>query len=37
AQVKKVERKLNRRPRKCLDYRTPHDIFNSPPLVTLAA
>lgn len=37
AQVKKVERKLNRRPRKCLDYRTPHDIFNSPPLVALAA
>jgi IS30 family transposase len=37
AQVKKVERKLNRRPRKCLDYRTPHDIFNTPPPVALAA
>ena len=36
-QVRKVERKLNRRPRKCLDYRTPHDIFNSLPLVALAA
>jgi IS30 family transposase len=37
AQVKKVERELNRRPRKCFDYRTSHDIFNSPPLVALAA
>jgi len=36
-QVKEVEMKLNRRPRKCLDYRTPHDIFNSPPPVALAA
>jgi len=32
-----LERKLNRRPRECLDYRTPHDIFNSPPLVALVA
>lgn len=37
AQVKKVERKLNRRPRKCLDYRTPQAIFNSPPPIALAA
>lgn len=36
-QVKEVEIKLNRRPRKCLDYRTPHDIFNSPPPVAMAA
>jgi len=36
-QVKEVEMKLNRRPRKFLDYRTPHDIFNSPPPVALAA
>ncbi len=37
AQVKKVERKLNRRPRKYLDHRTPHEIFNSLSLVGLAA
>ena len=37
AQVKKAERKLSRRPRKCLDYRTSQDIFNSPPSISLAA
>jgi IS30 family transposase len=36
-QVIKVERKLNRRPRKCLDYCEPHDIFNSLPPVALAS
>lgn len=36
-QVAEVERKLNRRPRKCLDYQTPHDIFNPPPPIALAA
>lgn len=36
-QVAEVEMKLNRRPRKCLDYQTPHDIFNSPPPIALAA
>lgn len=37
AQVAEVEIKLNRRPRKCLDYQTPHDIFNPPPPIALAA
>jgi IS30 family transposase len=32
-----VEAKLNRRPRKCLDYQTPNDIFFAPPPVALAA
>ena len=36
-QVAKVQEKLNRRPRKCLDYQTPHDIFDPPPPVALAA
>lgn len=37
AQVSEVERKLNTRPRKCLDYQTPHDIFHSTPPIALAA
>lgn len=36
-QVAEIEMKLNRRPRKCLDYQTPHDIFNPPPQIALAA
>ncbi|GAA5483930.1 IS30 family transposase [Haloferula sargassicola] len=36
-QIAAVETKLNRRPRKCLDFKTPHDIFNSPPPIALAA
>lgn len=36
-QVAEVEMKLNRRPRKCLDYHTPNDIFNPPPPIALAA
>lgn len=37
AEIREVEMKLNRRPRKCLDYQTPNDIFNPPPPVALAA
>lgn len=37
AQVAEVEMKLDRRPRNCLNYRTPHDIFNPPPTIALAA
>lgn len=36
-QVAEVERKLNRRPRKCLDYQTPDAIFHPPPPIALAA
>ena len=36
-EVAEVEAKLNRRPRKCLDYQTPNDIFFAPPPVALAA
>lgn len=36
-QVRAVQDKLNSRPRKCLDYRTPNDIFNPPPPLALAA
>lgn len=35
--VSRVERLLNTRPRKCLAYQTPDDIFNPPPPVALAA
>ena len=37
AQVAEVEMKLNRRPRKCLDYQNPNDIFHSTPPIALAA
>lgn len=37
AEVSAVQDKLNFRPRKCLDYATPHDIFTAPPLIALAA
>ncbi len=37
AQVAEVELKLNRRPRKCLDYQNPNDIFHSTPPIALAA
>jgi IS30 family transposase len=36
-QVAEVERKLNSRPRKCLDFKTPHDFFDPPPPIALAA
>ena len=36
-QVAEVEKKLNSRPRKSLDYQTPHDIFHSTPPIALAA
>lgn len=35
--VKRVENLLNTRPRKCLAYQTPNDIFNPPPPIALAA
>ena len=35
--VKRVEHLLNTRPRKCLAYQTPNDIFNPPPPIALAA
>lgn len=28
-QIKKIENRLNSRPRKCLNFKTPHDVFNS--------
>jgi IS30 family transposase len=34
--IKRVEIRLNTRPRKCLDYQTPNDIFNSDPTIALA-
>ncbi len=37
AQVAEVEMKLNRRPRQCLDYQNPNDIFHSTPPIALAA
>jgi hypothetical protein len=37
AQVVEVEMKLNRRPRKCLDYQNPNDIFHATPSIGLAA
>lgn len=36
-QVGAVQDKLNSRPRKCLDYQTPNDIFHPPPPIALAA
>lgn len=36
-QVKEVQDKLNRRPRKCLDFITPNGIFFSPNPIALAA
>lgn len=36
-QVKRVETLLNSRPRKCLAYQTPHDIFHPPRPLALAA
>ena len=35
-EVKRVEHLLNTRPRKCLAYQTPHDIFHPPPSLALA-
>jgi IS30 family transposase len=35
--VARVQDKLNSRPRKCLDYATPNDIFAAPPPIALAA
>mgnify|MGYP005853660049 CR=1 FL=1 len=28
AEVREIEKRINNRPRKCLDYRTPHEVFN---------
>jgi IS30 family transposase len=36
-EVALVQNKLNSRPRKCLDFATPHDIFTAPPPIALAA
>jgi replication-associated recombination protein RarA len=36
-EVALVQNKLNSRPRKCLDYATPNDIFAAPPPIALAA
>lgn len=36
-EVMTVQSKLNSRPRKCLDYRTPNDILKAPPPIALAA
>jgi IS30 family transposase len=36
-EVARVQDKLNSRPRKCLDYATPNDIFAAPPPIALAA
>ena len=35
--VMEVQDKLNSRPRKCLDYLTPNDIFRPSPPIALAA
>ena len=35
--VMAIQDKLNSRPRKCIDYRTPNDIFRPPPPIALAA
>ena len=37
ADISAVQDKLNSRPRKCLDYATPNDIFIAPPPIALAA
>ena len=37
AEVSAVQDKLKFRPRKCLDYATPHDIFTASPPIALAA
>lgn len=37
SEVREVQEKLNRRPRKCLDYQTPNDIFFPTSPVALAA
>ena len=37
ADISAVQDKLNSRPRKCLDYATPNDIFTAPPPIALAA
>jgi len=36
-EIKRVEHLLNTRPRKCLAYQTPNDIFHPTPPVALAA
>jgi transposase, IS30 family len=36
-EVLAVQAKLNTRPRKCLDYQTPNEIFYKPPPIALAA
>ena len=36
-EVALVQNKPNSRPRKCLDYATPNDIFTAPPPIALAA
>jgi len=36
-EVQRVETLLNSRPRKCLAYQTPHDIFHPPDPLALAA
>ncbi|MDF1713406.1 MAG: IS30 family transposase, partial [Akkermansiaceae bacterium] len=36
-EVKIVQDKLNRRPRKCLDFQTPNDIFLPTSPIALAA
>ena len=28
AEIRKIEKRINHRPRKCLGYRTPHEVFN---------
>ena len=28
AEIQKIERRINHRPRKCLDYRTPYEVLN---------
>jgi IS30 family transposase len=35
--VREIQDKLNSRPRKCIDYLTPNDIFRPPPTIALAA
>lgn len=29
AEIGEIEKRINHQPRKCLDYRTPHEVFNS--------